>query len=105
MEHVADSNHAAGGTVPLVSVIIPAYKAAAFIDETLQSVFCQTYQNFEVVLINDGSPDTAEFERAIAPYRDRISYIRQENSGVSAARNAGIRRARGEYLAFLDSDD
>jgi glycosyltransferase involved in cell wall biosynthesis len=105
MEQVIDSNHPAGDTVPLVSVIIPAYKAAAFIHETLQSVFCQTYRNFEVVLINDGSPDTAEFERAIAPYRDRIIYIRQENSGVSAARNAGIRRARGEYLAFLDSDD
>src|SRR5262249_911638 len=71
----------------------------------LESVFCQTYHNFEVILINDGSPDTEEFERAIAPYRDRIVYIRQENCGPSAARNAGIGRARGEYLAFLDSDD
>ena len=90
---------------PLVSVIIPAYRAAAYIHETLESALCQTYPNFEVVLINDGSPDTEEFERAIAPYRDRIIYISQENRGPSAARNAGIRRARGEYLAFLDSDD
>jgi glycosyltransferase involved in cell wall biosynthesis len=68
-------------------------------------MFCQTYHNFEVILINDGSADTEELERAIAPYRNRIVYISQENSGPSAARNAGIRRARGEYLAFLDSDD
>ena len=90
---------------PLVSVIIPAYKAAAYIDETLQSVLAQTYPNVEVILINDGSPDTEAFEHAIARYRDRISYLRQENRGPSAARNAGIRRARGEYLAFLDADD
>jgi glycosyltransferase involved in cell wall biosynthesis len=94
-----------GVSRPLVSVIIPAYEAASYIPETLESVFCQSYQNFEVILINDGSPDSEDFERAIAPYRDRIVYISQENAGPSAARNAGIRRARGEYLAFLDSDD
>jgi glycosyltransferase involved in cell wall biosynthesis len=88
-----------------VSVIIPAYNTAAYVPETLESVFRQTYPSFEVFLINDGSPDTEEFERAIAPYRDRIIYIKQENHGPSAARNAGIRRAQGEYLAFLDSDD
>lgn len=90
---------------PLVSVIIPAYQAAAYIGQTLQSVFAQTYPSFEVILINDGSPDTEEFERAIAGYRERISYLQQENRGPSAARNAGIRLARGEYLAFLDADD
>ena len=102
---VAHSNHADRDDIPLVSVIIPAYQAAAYIHETLESVLRQSYQNLEVILINDGSPDTEEFERAIGPYRDRIVYIRQENGGPSAARNAGIRRARGEYLAFLDSDD
>jgi glycosyltransferase involved in cell wall biosynthesis len=102
---VAHSSHADTNALPLVSVIIPAYKAAAYIHEALGSVFRQTYESFEVILINDGSPDTEEFERAIAPYLDRIVYIRQENRGPSAARNAGIRRARGEYLAFLDSDD
>ncbi len=99
------SNHANKDAAHPVSVIIPAYMAAAYIHETLESVFCQTYHNFEVILINDGSPDTEEFERAIAPFRDRIVYISQENRGPSAARNAGILRARGEYLAFLDSDD
>jgi FkbM family methyltransferase len=90
---------------PLVSVIIPAYKSAAYISDALHSVFSQTYQNIEVILINDGSPDTEEFERKIEPYRSRIVYIKQENGGPSAARNAGILRAQGEYLAFLDSDD
>jgi glycosyltransferase involved in cell wall biosynthesis len=102
---IAHSNHADRDALPLVSVITPAYNTAAYIHETLESVFRQTYPSFEVILINDGSPDTEEFERAIAPYRDRIVYIKQENRGPSAARNAGIRRARGEYLAFLDSDD
>jgi glycosyltransferase involved in cell wall biosynthesis len=105
MRQAVENPNLEGNGVPLVSVIIPAYKAAAYIGETLESVFCQTYRNFEVMLINDGSPDTEQFERAIAPYRGRITYIKQENSGPSAARNAGIRRARGEYLAFLDSDD
>ena len=102
---ISYSNRADRDDLPLVSVIIPAYNSAAHIRETLESVLSQTYHNFEVILINDGSPDTEEFERAIARYRDRIVYIRQENGGPSAARNAGIRRARGEYLAFLDSDD
>jgi glycosyltransferase involved in cell wall biosynthesis len=102
---VGYSSHADSDDRRLVSVIIPAYKAAAYIRDTLDSVFCQTYRNFEVILINDGSPDNDELERAIAPYRNRIVYISQENGGPSAARNAGIRRARGEYLAFLDSDD
>jgi hypothetical protein len=104
-QEVAHPNHTDTDVRPLVSVIIPAYKAAAYIRETLESVFRQTHRNFEVILVNDGSPDTEDFERAIASYRDRLVYIRQENAGPSAARNAGIRRARGEYLAFLDSDD
>src|SRR6516165_6057925 len=102
---ISYSNRADRDDLPLVSVIIPAYNSAAHIRETLESVLSQTYHNFEVILINDGSPDTEEFECAIAPCRDRIVYIRQENGGPSAAHNAGIRRARGEYLAFLDSDD
>ena len=106
MGAVESNSHDAGrDATPLVSVIIPAYMAAAYIHETLESVFRQTYRNFEVILINDGSPDTEEFERAIGPYRNRIIYIGRENGGPSAARNTGIGRARGEYLAFLDSDD
>lgn len=102
---VSHSKHVRGDDTPLVSVIIPTYKAAAYIGDALKSVFCQTYRNFEVILINDGSPDTEELGRAIAPYRNEICYFSQPNRGPSAARNTGIREARGEYLAFLDSDD
>ena len=90
---------------PDVSVIIPSYNTAQYIGGTLTSVFAQTYRSFEAIVINDGSPDTPELERVIEPFRDRIVYIRQENRGLSAARNAGIERARGRYIALLDSDD
>jgi glycosyltransferase involved in cell wall biosynthesis len=92
-------------TPPTVSVIIPAYNTAPYIAETLASVFAQTVSDYEVIVINDGSPDTPELERAIAPFRSRIRYIVQENRGLSAARNAGIAVARGELIALLDSDD
>jgi len=94
-----------GALEPKVSVITPAYNATKYICDALESIFAQTYQDFEVIVINDGSPDTEEFEQAIKPYRDRIVYLKQANRGPSAARNAGILRARGEYVAFLDSDD
>ena len=90
---------------PKISVIIPAYNVAPFVKETLDSVFAQTYKNFEVILINDGSDDTAELENALAPFFDKIVYGKQENRGVSQTRNAAICRARGEILAFLDGDD
>ena len=90
---------------PRVSVIIPAYNIAAFVKETLDSVFAQVYNNFEVILVNDGSKDTAELETALAPYFDRLVYAEQENLGASQARNTAICLARGEYLAFLDGDD
>jgi len=90
---------------PKVSIIIPAYNTAPFIAETLNSVFGQTFRDFEVIVINDGSPDTAELEVALQPYSTRIRYIPQQNRGLPGARNAGIRVARGELLAFVDSDD
>lgn len=90
---------------PKISVVIPAYNVAPYITQTLDSVFAQTYQNFEVVLINDGSPDTVELEEKIAPYFSKIVYGRQENLGASEARNAAICLARGDVLAFLDGDD
>jgi glycosyltransferase involved in cell wall biosynthesis len=92
-------------TAPLISVIIPAYNVAPYIGETLDGVFAQTFTDFEVIIVNDGSPDTEQFERAIQPYRERICYLKQENCGASAARNAGLRAARGELIAFLDADD
>ena len=91
--------------MPLVSVVIPAYRAAEHIRETLDSVFAQTYPNIEVVLVNDGSPDTEALEAAIRSYGDKLVYVRQENRGPSGARNTAIRAARGKYIACLDSDD
>ena len=90
---------------PLVSVIIPAYDVAEFIGDALNSVFAQTFTDCEVIVINDGSPDTAKLEQVLAPYMSRIVYLKQENRGVSAARNTGIAAARGSLIAFLDGDD
>lgn len=90
---------------PKVSIITPVYQSTAFIRETLDSVFRQTFTDFELIVINDGSPDTADFEREIADYFGRIVYLKQENLGASRARNAGICVSRGQLLAFLDNDD
>jgi glycosyltransferase involved in cell wall biosynthesis len=90
---------------PLVSIIIPAYNIAEYIAETLDSVFTQTFTNYEVIVINDGSPDTIEFERALEKYRDKIVYLKQENKGVGPARNTGIEHSKADLLAFLDGDD
>ena len=89
--------------MPKVSVVIPAFNCAAFLPETLESVFAQTYSDLEVIVVDDGSTDKTP--SVIAPYSDRILYIRQQNKGLPAARNAGIRVARGELIALLDADD
>jgi glycosyltransferase involved in cell wall biosynthesis len=89
----------------LVSVIVPAYRAAPYIGAAIDSVLAQTFKNYEIIVVNDGSPDTGDLETVLEPFRDRIVYLRQENQGVSAARNAGIRAARGDYIAPLDADD
>jgi glycosyltransferase involved in cell wall biosynthesis len=86
-----------------VSVIIPAYKAAEFISETLDSVFAQTFRSFEVIVISDGSLNVDERAQVITPYRGKILYSKQENRGP-----AGVTQEfsmRGEYVTFLDSDD
>ncbi|MFZ1135533.1 MAG: glycosyltransferase [Candidatus Korobacteraceae bacterium] len=90
---------------PRVSIIIPCYNTSAFVADTLKSVFAQTYKDYEAVVVNDGSPDTPQLEQAIAPWRDRIVYVHTDNCGLAGARNNGIRVARGELLALLDSDD
>ncbi len=95
----------AGTKAPAVSVIMPAYNSAPYIAEALDSVFAQTFKEFEVIVVNDGSPDTEELEKVLEPYRDRVVYLRQENRGVSAARNAAIRVARAPLVAMLDPDD
>jgi glycosyltransferase involved in cell wall biosynthesis len=90
---------------PKVSVIIPSYKTANLIAACLDSVFAQTYSDVEAIVVNDGSPDTAELEKVLQPYIGRIVYIKQENKRAADARNGAIRQARGEFIAFLDSDD
>jgi glycosyltransferase involved in cell wall biosynthesis len=96
---------ASSNSAPKVSIIIPSYKTADLITACLDSVFAQTYSNFEAIVVNDGSPDTPELEKVLQPYMDRIVYIKQENKRAAGARNNAIRQARGEFVAFLDSDD
>ena len=90
---------------PAVTVVIPAFQVSGYIAATLEAVFAQTFRDIEVVVVNDGSPDTPALRAALAPYRDRIVYLEQENGGPSKARNTAIAAARGEWLAFLDGDD
>ncbi len=87
---------------PLVSVVIPAYNAAKYIGETLESVRAQTFRDHEIIVVDDGSADNS---LDIAAGFGSIVCLRQPNRGAAAARNAGIRAARGEYIAFLDADD
>jgi glycosyltransferase involved in cell wall biosynthesis len=90
----------------LVSVIIPAFNAAADIRQTLNSVLAQTYQAIEVIVVDDGSSDgTAAIVEEFVTRDARIQLVRQSNAGVGAARNAAIRSARGKYVAPLDADD
>jgi glycosyltransferase involved in cell wall biosynthesis len=94
---------------PLVSVIIPAYNAAPYLQATLDSVFAQTYPHYEIVLVNDGSPDTPALEAILdqlpPPQRARIQYLQQPNRGLAGARNTGLRAASGALVALLDADD
>src|ERR1700748_1775530 len=100
-----DSRATTHEVAPAVSVIIAAYNVSEFIGETLASVFAQTFDDYEVVVVNDGSEDVEELERALAPYRERIVYLSKENGGLASARNMGLRAARGRYAAFLDAHD
>lgn len=89
-----------------ISVIVPIYNVEKYLRGSLSSLAAQTYKDLEVILIDDGSTDgSAEICREFAAKYPHFRYFRQENAGVSAARNAGIERASGDYLAFFDSDD
>ena len=91
---------------PSVSIIIPTYNRAHLIESTLESVAAQTFCNYEVLVIDDGSRDnTEEIMRSWCLKDSRIRYVKQANGGVSVARNHGLRLAQGEFIAFLDSDD
>jgi len=90
---------------PSVSIVIAAYNASAYIAETLDSIAAQTFTDYEVIIVNDGSNDTRELETILESHPLDVVYISQVNRGVSAARNAAIKVASGEFYAQLDSDD
>src|SRR5215208_7052146 len=88
--------------VGLVSVVIPCYNQAHFLGEAIESVLAQSYKDFEIVVVDDGSPDdTSE----VASRYEEVRLIRQKNSGLAGARNRGLAEAEGAYVVFLDSDD
>lgn len=89
--------------MPEVSVIIPTYNSAHYVVEAVESVLAQTYQDVEILVIDDGSKD--ETAQVMKRYKKQVRYIQQENSGVAVARNRGVQASRGDYIAFLDADD
>lgn len=89
----------------LVSIVIPCYRDSKTLSSAIQSLYHQTYSNIEIIVINDASPETAEIEEIINKY-PKIIYIKNDdNVGLAATRNIGIKNSKGEYLAFLDADD
>ena len=95
-----------GKETGLASVVIPCYNQAHFLSEAIESVLCQTYKDFEVIVVDDGSTDdTADVASGYAALDPRVRLVRQENRGLAGARNRGLSESRGEYVVFLDSDD
>ena len=92
----------AGESLPLVSVIITTYNYADYLSRAIDSVLKQSYKNTEVIVIDDGSADDAA---SVIPVHDSVRYYYQENQGISAARNNGIKKSNGNYIIFLDADD
>ena len=91
---------------PLISIIIPVYKVEPYLRNCLDSIVNQTNRNLEIILVDDGSPDkSGDICDAYAAADERIIVIHQNNQGVSAARNAGLDIAKGDYILFVDSDD
>lgn len=90
-------------SLPLVSVVIPTYNRGPMVTDAVASVLAQDYPAIETIVVNDGSSDDTPDRLSLL--KDRVTVMTQENRGVSAARNAGVAHARGEYVAFLDSDD
>jgi len=103
MQEGIEKNIHTHADTPLVSVIIPTYNRTEYLGEAIESVLAQTYPNYEIIVVNDGSK--VDVESALAPYWEKIQYIYQENKGLAGARNTGILHSQGKYLAFLDDDD
>jgi GT2 family glycosyltransferase len=100
------SNNGNGGQgAAMVSVVIPAFRCAQYIAQAVESVLQQSFSDFEIIVVNDGSPDTPLLEAALLPFWGKIRYHKQATRGPSGARNTGILQARGKYVAFLDGDD
>lgn len=92
--------------MPKVSIIVPCYNQAQYLDESLQSLYDQTYTDWECLIVNDGSPDnTEEVVRKWEARDSRFTHVYKENGGVSSARNLGIQKAKAEYILTLDADD
>ena len=90
-------------STPRVSVVIPAYNQAKYLGDAIQSVLSQTYRDFEIIVVDDGSTDDTPL--VVSQLGGNLHYIRQTNQGLAGARNTGIRNAKGSYIALLDSDD
>ena len=89
--------------MPRVSVVVPTYNCARFLGRTIDSALRQTYRDFEIIVVDDGSTDGTQ--ALIAAYEESVRYVYQTNQGASAARNAALSRASGEFIAYLDADD
>ena len=93
-------------TEPLISIVIPVYNAEKYLRACLDSVLAQTYKNWEAICVNDGSSDnSAKILEEYAAKDARFHIINQQNSGVSTARNTGLRQTTGKYIYFMDADD
>lgn len=93
--------------MPAISVIVPVYNTEKYIEKCLESILNQTYNDIEIIVVNDGSTDNSEqiIKKYVGEFPEKIKYYKKSNGGLSDARNYGIEKANGEYLCFVDSDD
>ena len=93
--------------MPKISVIVPVYNNEKYIGKCIESILKQKMQDFEIIIVNDGSTDDSEqvINKYLTLYMDKIKYYKKENGGISSTRNFGINKATGDYICFVDSDD
>jgi len=90
---------------PLVSIVIPVYNGSNFLKEAIQSALSQTYNNIEIIVVNDGSNDNNKTEQIALSFKNKIRYLKKNNGGVSSALNLGIRKMNGDFFSWLSHDD